>query len=184
MISDITHGFPSGVPVPPFLSRFIDWLTGKPSGAVGTFEVYSSDIADLLPDGQELKNDFAPFLSMPDGSLVALWLRTDRNGETAPVVYLDSEGQGLTLAQNLEVFVGRIATGAFNDDDHEEDFLPYTEDPDGQVSDIPNLQKYLFDWFSKSDVKNKNLDALNAGIDEGFDDGEFANWVKNWIETH
>ncbi len=184
VICDITHGFPPSVPVPPFLSRFIDWLADKPCGAVGTFEVYSTDIADLLPDGQELKNEFAPFLSMPDGSLVALWLRNDRNSETAPVVFLDSEGQGFTLAQNLEVFVGRLATGAFTDDDHEEDFLPYTEDPDGGGSGIPNLQKHLCDWFSKSEVKIENLDALNAGIDDGFDDGEFANWVKNWIETH
>jgi len=117
-LDSVRKAFPLWLEAPPLLLDFAGWLEGRPSGGIGSFDLVGqfSDHAPLF-DASLLRNEFALFMRLPDGSAVGTWYPNAGNSEPAPVVRLDSEGQNRILAPSLEAFLAKIALLQFDDSD-------------------------------------------------------------------
>ncbi|RKG70434.1 SMI1/KNR4 family protein [Corallococcus sp. CA054B] len=101
---------PKGQAVPPLLARFAKWVAKQEHGAFGTFEL----VSPKMPGGLR---DAWCFLSLPDGSLLALVSAV----KPAPVVLFDSESDALKLvAPSLEAFLLALGKGKTRLDDLDE----------------------------------------------------------------
>jgi len=106
-----TH-FDGGMPVPPLLAAFTDWLAAEGLdswlGDVADFAVRPEPLYDAVVGDDDAFDVVRPrlgiFLDMADGNLAALW---DHGGATPAVVYLESEGRYSVLAPSLEAFLLR-----------------------------------------------------------------------------
>lgn len=118
----LLRSFPKAITVPPLLEAFGDWVAARPHGHVGYFDAIASE---PMPEGMAptpdqvapLRAKLGVFLSLPDGSLLALWA----HGDTTPaVVLLGSEGELKNVAPSFEAFLmalGRGQTGVSDLDD-------------------------------------------------------------------
>lgn len=85
-----------------------DWYNG--SCWLGSLEYVD---AEYFSGDSEAAKQFVVFGSGPDGSLYALWLYPGRTLETAPVVFLGSDGGNCgVLAAGLNDFLALLAFGA------------------------------------------------------------------------
>jgi hypothetical protein len=121
-----TH-FDGGMPVPPLLAAFADWLEAKElDGWLGDCAVRTEPLHEAYVGDDDAFDVVRPklgiFLDMADGNLVALW---DHGGAAPAVVYLESEGQYSVLAPSLEAFLLRWSAG---DDLSEGQLLPGGEE--------------------------------------------------------
>ena len=102
-----TH-FDGGMPVPPLLAAFADWLAAEElDGWLGDCAVRPEPLHKAYVGDDALdvvRPKLGIFLDMADGNLAALW---DHGGATPAVVYLESEGQYSVLAPSLEAFLLR-----------------------------------------------------------------------------
>jgi len=73
-IDSIRRAFPPGIEAPPLLLDFAAWLEGRPWGTVGCFSLVG-DFTDSAPiaDGSPLRDQFALFARLPEGSVVGCW---------------------------------------------------------------------------------------------------------------
>lgn len=123
-LDSVCKVFPLWLEAPPLLVDFAGWLEGRAWGGVGCFDLVGqfSDHAPLF-DGSFLRNEFALFMRLPDGSAVGIWYPNAGNAEPAPVVLIGSEGQNMVLAPSLEAFLANLASSQFEESDlcpHEE----------------------------------------------------------------
>src|SRR5262245_38530761 len=109
-IKSICRAFPPGSEPPPLLIDFATWLDGRPWGSVGCFEIVGqfSDEAPIV-DGGPLRESFALFGWLPEGSSFGAWLGAGDDVTSAPIVVLGSEGQHEILATSLEGLLAKIA---------------------------------------------------------------------------
>lgn len=92
---------PKGLTVPPLLARFAKWVATQKHGTFGTFELMTSKAPGDLRDAW-------CFLSLPDGSLLALVSTVTPQ----PVVLFDSESDVLkVVAPSLEAFLLKLGAG-------------------------------------------------------------------------
>jgi hypothetical protein len=104
---------PSRHTVPPLLAAFADWLASQEHGSVGWFDAL---VAEEIPKPWDDRNTARlqrggfVFLSLPDGSLLAL-LETGAKGAPPAVVLLGSEGEARTVATSLEELLLRWSKG-------------------------------------------------------------------------
>ncbi|EPX57204.1 hypothetical protein D187_006958 [Cystobacter fuscus DSM 2262] len=97
---------PRGHEVPPLLEDVGDWMGQQLHGTLGWFDAL---VAEAIPKewnpekADRLRRDAFAFLSLPDGSLLALV----NTGAKAPhaVALLGSEGEARTVANSLEEFL-------------------------------------------------------------------------------
>lgn len=124
--------FPLWLEAPPLLVDFAAWLEGRPWGGVGCFDLVGqfSEKAPLF-DSSLLRNEFALFMRLPDGSAVGTWYPNAGNADLAPVVLIGSEGQHDILASSLEGFLAKIASLQFEDND-----LHPHEDSDDETGEL------------------------------------------------
>ncbi len=117
-LDSIRKAFPLWLEAPALLADFAAWLEGRTWGGVGCFDLVGqfSDNAPLF-DSSLLRNEFALFMRLPDGSAVGTWYPDAGNAELAPVVLIDSEGQNKILAPSLEGFFVKLASLQFEDSD-------------------------------------------------------------------
>jgi hypothetical protein len=133
-LDSVRGAFPPGIEAPPLLLDFADWLRGRPWGGVGCFSLVGQ-FADAAPivDGSPLRDRFALFMRLPDGSAVGGWYGAGLDRDDPPIVYLGSEGVYALLAPNLHALLTRIAEEAF--DDSLSDLLPH-EDVVSQTAEL------------------------------------------------
>ncbi|WP_249144813.1 hypothetical protein [Bradyrhizobium sp. AUGA SZCCT0274] len=93
-IDSIRRAFPPGIEVPQLLIDFAGWLKGRDWGNVGCYELVG-DFSDNAPivDGSPLRDQFALFARLPEGSVVGAWYGAGTSAANAPIVVLGSEGQ-------------------------------------------------------------------------------------------
>ena len=166
-LDSIRRAFPPGTEPPPLLLDFAAWLKGHSWGSVGCFDLVGrfSDQAPIV-DGSPLRNDFALFLRLPEGSAVGVWYGAGPNAANAPIVVLGSEGQNEILAASLEELLAKIALGHFEEE--ESDFAPHedAEDATGEFAD----------WLGKR-LGTKDLEQF-TDAPSGLPD--FGRWVEKW----
>ena len=164
--------------LPPLLARFGEWLSDKPWRSVGAFDlaVQWSDAHFL--GGEFHFDEFALFMRMPDGSSVGYWL-ADRDIAHAPIVWLGSEGDFVSLAPNLETLLARIALGDFNDKGPGADFR-YSNEDYGQGA-APDLRSVM-QAFLRAQTGVQDLNSLVRRAAPPSSD--FAEWIAKSVETH
>ncbi|HLG82827.1 MAG TPA: hypothetical protein VKY22_17580 [Bradyrhizobium sp.] len=131
-LDSVRKAFPLWLEAPSLLVDFAAWLEGRAWGGVGCFDLVGqfSDNAPLF-DASLLRNEFALFMRLPDGSAAGIWYPNAGNAELAPVVLIDSEGQNEILAPSLEGLLAKIALSQFEDSDLHPD-----EDADDETDQL------------------------------------------------
>lgn len=148
-VASFKKGFPADMPVPERLLGFADWVKKVPHGALGWFDAIASEPLDVTyTDNAEatkaLRKSLGIFLSLPDGSRLALWNHAGP-GAAPAVVLIGSEGELRTVAVDLDTFLFAWAKGKSGVDDLDHD------DDDGEVASMrPALAKWLADVGAKA----------------------------------
>lgn len=168
-LESIRRAIPHHLEASPLLLDFADWLHGRPWGTVGCFDLVGQ-FAEQAPivDGSLLRNEFALFFHLPEGSAVGAWCRPSLTLDVAPIVVLGSEGQHEILAPSFAGLLARIALRRFEEGNS--DFLPY-EDGDDCTAE-------LGDWLKR----RLRLDSLGPLADLAPDSSDFACWLDKWCE--
>ena len=122
-LDSIETSFPQGMPLPSRLRAFAGFVAQQRHGTLGWFDAMQGEPLDenVLDDDDATRiarEKLGLFLSLPDGSQLALWWHEAK----APpaVVLIESEGQHETLAPTLEAFLiswSRGETGVNDLDD-------------------------------------------------------------------
>jgi hypothetical protein len=126
-LESITRNFPKGVPVPPLLGDFARFAGQCEHGSLGWFDSIGGEPMNENVVGDHdatllVRERVGLFLSLPDGSQLALWHHEGAPAAAPAVVLVESEGQHRTLAPTLEAFLlawGQGKTGVSDLDDAE-----------------------------------------------------------------
>jgi hypothetical protein len=132
---------PRGHEVPPLLEDVGDWIGQQTHGTLGWFDALAAEAIpkEWNPEkADRLHRDAFAFLSLPDGSLLALV----NTGAKAPhaVALLGSEGEARTVANSLEEFLTLWSQGETEIDE--------LDDEDGASG-----RKALASWLKAKKVK-------------------------------
>jgi hypothetical protein len=113
-IASIRRAFPPGVEAPGLLLDFASWLDGRPWGSVGCFDLRGQfcDAAPLF-DSSPLRDRFALFMRLTDGSAVGAWYGEGLDSADPPIVGLGSEGDYGILAPSLPCLIAKLAAQEF-----------------------------------------------------------------------
>jgi hypothetical protein len=168
-INSIRRAFPPGTEPPALLLDFAAWLEGRPWGSVGCFDLVGR-FAENAPivDGAPLRENFALFARLPEGSVVGAWNPAGCDMTTAPIIVLGSEGQHQILASSLEGLLARIALQRFEEEGEWTDFTPH-EDVDDTTDELAN-------WLRKR-LGTRTLEEF-AELPAELPD--FDRWVGTW----
>lgn len=165
-LDSIRGAFPPGIEAPPLLLDFAGWLNGRPWGSVGCFSLQGqfSDQAPIF-DGSSLRDRFALFMRLPDGSAVGGWYGAGLDRDDPPMVGLGSEGDYQLLAPTLDGLLAKLTAQQFDKAWH--DLLPDDEvecqtdelaqwlagrppgermAPEEQSSELPDFRGFVEKW--------------------------------------
>jgi len=168
-VDSVRRAFPLHTEAPALLLDFARWLEGRPWGTVGCFDLVGQ-FAEEAPivDGSPLRNRFALFFHLPEGSAVGAWCQPERPIEAEPIIVLGSEGQHQIIAPSLAGLLAKIALQRFEEEGEWTDFTPH-EDSDDATDE-------LADWLcERLDVEG--LEDIAEMPDELPD---FAAWLGTW----
>jgi hypothetical protein len=165
-VDSVRKAFPPGMEAPPLLLDFAGWLKGRPWGSVGCFSL-QGQFADAAPlfDSSPLRDRFALFMRLPDGSTVGAWYGAGLDPDNPPIVGLGSEGDYAILAPSLDGLLSKLTLQEFEGAWH--DLLPNDEvecqtselarwlagrpaaeeiPPEADSSDIPDFRGFIEKW--------------------------------------
>ena len=166
----IERVFPLDRDPPEILKKFCLWVIANEWGSVGCFELGGCFIDDApVRDASILRNQFAFFMVLPEGSVVGLWYPTNLNLLPPPVIVIGSEGQTEVIANSLESFLAQIASNFFNDQSAWSDF--------GVHEDVDSKTDLLSDWL-KTELQIKNLQSV---IQSPSTTLNFKAYFENWL---
>src|SRR5262249_38933293 len=115
LLEEFSKNFPPGVPVPEPLVRLLEYANSVNHFYSGGFELTDEGKETALAwfDGDKLvASQFILFGKEGDGSLYGYWLYEGKTLETAPSVFLGSEGSGCkVLANSIQDFLALLAIG-------------------------------------------------------------------------
>jgi hypothetical protein len=164
-LDSIRRAFPARSEPPQLLLDFAAWLTGRPWGSVGRFALVGQFCDDApIADGSLLRNDFALFLRLPDGSIVGTWHGAGPEAANAPIVVLGSDGQHEILAASLEGLLAKIALRHLK----ESNFAAH--------EDAEDATDALADWLVKR-LGTRHLETLTEAPTGLVD---FGRWAERW----
>ncbi|MBR1120905.1 hypothetical protein JQ628_05205 [Bradyrhizobium lablabi] len=168
-VDSIRRAFPPGNDAPSLLLDFAEGLEGCPWGNVGCFNLVG-DFSDRAPivDGSPLRDKFALFARLPEGSVVGAWYGAGHEAAKAPIVVLGSEGQHEIIAPSLEGWLARIALLWFETNQVWTDFTPH--------EDAEDATDELADWLRER-LGVDDLEPLTQ-MPDGLPD--FAGWMGKW----
>ncbi len=151
----IVSAFPPTQKPPNLLKDFSQWAQTKTWGSVGCFELGGCwvDKVPLAYDSYLLRNEFAFFMHLPEGSSIGFWIVENskirvENRQALPIVLIGSEGELEVLAESLESFLAQLAIGFFETSDSD---LMVHED---SVSILDELEKWLQKKLSVKSVRD------------------------------
>ena len=167
-IGSIRRAFPPGKDVPSLLLDFAEGLDGCPWGSVGCFDL-AGDFSDRAPivDGSPLRDKFALFARLPEGSVVGAWYGAGQ-GTDAPIVVLGSEGQYEILAPSLESWLARIALAVVRRKREWTDFTPH--------EDVDDATDELAEWLRE----RLGVDDLEPLTQAPRTCRSSARWMEKW----
>jgi hypothetical protein len=164
-LDGIRRAFPAGTESPALLIDFAAWLDGRQWGSVGCFDLVGQfcDVAPIL-DGSLLRNDFALFLRLPEGSVAGAWYGAGPDMACAPIVMLGSKGRNEVLAASLEGLLAKIALRHFE----KGDLAPH--------EDAVDATEELADWLVTR-LGTRHLETLTDAPTASVD---FGRWAERW----
>jgi hypothetical protein len=118
--------------------------------------------------GDELRR-LALFAQDGDGSKYALWFHAEQPGESAPVVYINSEGEDSLLTSNVADFLALLRL----DRDDVGMFPTVARDPD---SDHAQAHEAYLDWANKNGVPGAPTDVEALLRNARAQHPDFASW--------
>lgn len=171
-LDSVRRAFPLRTEAPALLIAFATWLDGRPWGSVGCFDLVGqfSEQAPIV-DASLLREKFALFMHLPEGSAVGLWCLPDCKPEAAPVVVLGSEGQHQIIAPSLAGLLAKIVLQQFEEEGEWTDFTPHEDSDD--------LTDELGEWLCEQ-LGTDDLERL-AEMPENFPDfaARMAKWCRD-----
>ena len=93
-------------------------------------------------DGGPLRDNFALFARLPEGSVVSACNPVGCDVTAAPIVVFGSEGQDELLAGSLEGLLAKIALQRFEEEGEWTDFTPH--------QDVEDTTDQLADWLCQA----------------------------------
>ncbi|CAN7755159.1 hypothetical protein LJR220_002487 [Bradyrhizobium sp. LjRoot220] len=168
-VDSIRRAFPPGTEAPQLLIDFAGWLKGRDWGNAGCYELVG-DFSDNAPivDGSQLRDKFALFARLPEGSVVGAWYGAGTSPANAPIVVLGSEGQYEIFAASLEGLLAKIAIQRFEEDQVWTDFTPHEEAED----ETGELAGWLVKRIRVRDLRR--LTEPPTGLPD------FGQWMQQW----
>jgi hypothetical protein len=168
-LDSLRRAFPPQTEAPALLLDFAAGLADGPWGSVGCFDLVGA-FAEQAPivDGSPLRNQFALFMHLPEGSSVGAWCLPDRPVEAAPIVVLGSEGQHQIIAPSLAGLLAKIALQRFEEDGEWTDFTPH--------EDVDDATDELAEWL----CERLGVDDLEPLAAMPKDLPDFAAWMGKW----
>jgi hypothetical protein len=177
-LDSIRRAFPPGTEVPPLLLDFAGWLEGRPWGSVGCFDL-RGQFADTAPvfDSSPLRDKFALFMRLPDGSAVGAWYGAGLDQSNPPIVGLGSEGDYAILAPSLDGLIGRLASQEFETAWH--DLAPH-DDVECETAELAQwlAPRLAAVGLAPSEQASSELPDFRAFIDKWSRDRE-AYWSNH-----
>jgi hypothetical protein len=165
-LDSMRGAFPPGIEAPTLLLDFAGWLNGRPWGSVGCFSL-QGQFADHAPivDGSPLRDRFALFMRLPDGSAVGGWYGAGLDRDAPPIVGLGSEGDYQLLAPSLDALLSKLTSQEFDKAWH--DLLPHR--------DVEPQTAELAQWLAR-----RPASAPEPSEDGPSDLPDFRGFVAKW----
>lgn len=137
-LASLKTGFPKGMPVPGRLLAFGSWLREVAPNSLGDFDALESEPLDVTYTNNQaatnaLRRSLGIFLTLPDGSRLALWNHT---ASLPSVVLMGSEGELVNVAGDFDEFLLAWSLGRTGIDELD-------KDDDATRSARPTLAKWL-----------------------------------------
>ena len=176
-VEEFRQNFPPNIEVPELLLRLLEYQNQVEDWYSGCFELANFEHKGLIAwfDDEVAASQFIQFGHNADGSLYCFWLYDGRAIDSAPIVFLDSEGQdNAVLADNLEEFFALLAEGY--------DELGF---PHGRL-EKSNIEANLEfrEWLQKEFAITPPVDAEKLIADAQVAHPSLEKWIENWQETH
>jgi hypothetical protein len=111
-LHSIERCWPVGHDIPALLVAFAKLIASWDAGCMGHFQMNGNRLDDYwIEYGGELSEYFANFITLSDGTRIAVWLHDNANRGAEPVIELGGEGDLVVLAPNLRTFLQQLAAG-------------------------------------------------------------------------
>lgn len=175
LADEIQAGFPAGTTLPKELRRLCEFADAHGREVSGNFEFDTdgqNSARAWFGGDAAAAGRFAVFGQGPDGSLYALWLYEGPDAFRAPVVLLDSEGDGnAVVAADARDFVRLLAIGY-----SEPGRYPTLEPDDAESADE------LREWATETEGLDvpETAEALVAAARSRHPD--LDEWISEWQE--
>ena len=177
-----SKNFPAGVSIPALLVRLLEYSNSVNRFYSGSFELTDAGKESAISwfDGDELAaSQFVIFGKGPDGSMYGYWLYNNKTLETAPIVFLGSEGVGCkVLANSLKDFLVLLAIGQ-----EELGFAGYYYDWEENITIDENLIKFR-DWLAKEFGISAPADGRAMIAEAQRNHPDLESWLDKWSENH
>lgn len=114
-VEEFTKNFPPNIKAPELLLRLLEFQNQADDWYSGYFELAALGRQSLnawFAGDESAASQFIPFGHNADGSLYCFWVFDEHSVNTAPIVFLNSEGQeNAVLANDLNEFFALLAEG-------------------------------------------------------------------------
>ena len=176
-IEEFKKNFPPDVEVPELLLRLLEYQNQVEDWFSGYFEFANFEHKGLIAwfDDEVAASQFIQFGHNADGSLYCFWLYDGRSIDSAPIVFLGSEGQdNAVLANNLREFFALLTEG------YEELGFPY-----GRLEKLETEANLKFrEWLQKEFAITPPVDAEKLIADAQAAHPNLEKWIEDWQEAH
>ena len=170
--------FPAEFAVPTLILELLKYQDEVDNAYSGTFELRADEGSSLFYwFGKDLDaaSQFGSFGADSDGSLYAFWLLNNRDLETAPIVFLGSEGSGNTvLSDNLRDFFSLLAIG-------QEELGFAVESPGWHQKQVPDENTQQFRNWLKSSFDIEEPEGGEAFVAQAKSKHpDLQTWIEQW----
>ncbi len=112
-LPSVERCWPVAHTVPPVIIDMAHLIAPWANSSVGFATIKGSRFDDYWIElGGDLSEQFGNFISLPDGTRIAIWYHTGATKGAEPVIELGSEGELNVLAPNIKSFMTKWARGA------------------------------------------------------------------------
>ena len=175
-VEEFRKNFPPDVEVPELLLSLLEFQNQVEDWYSGYFELANFEHKGLIAwfDGEVSASQFIQFGHNADGSLYCFWLYDEHSINSAPIVFLGSEGQdNAVLANNLRDFFALLAEG------YDELGFPY-----GRLEKVETEANLKFrEWLRNEFAILPPADAEKNIAEAQAAHPSLEKWIENWQES-
>jgi len=174
LLEDLQKNFPLGVEIPLFLKKLLDYSNRVKRYYSGYFELLDCGANSLyywFGKDEAAASQFAIFGHGGDGCMYGYWLYDNQTIETAPIIFLGSEGdQNKVLANDFKDFLASLAVG-YED-------LGYKFDR-GEIELTEQLIHFR-NWL-ETELGIKPVEDVEVSIEKAMQNHpSLENWLDDW----